>query len=131
MVRSSLTRSDFSVSDLLRKQYNVTTNKQQTSQKGSKEMHKSMNPIYPSQRGCFIDKRNGKVVVVDYPTWSAKNGKYVQGEFNMPIEDGKESSREFASVEEAKDFCVADNYVICTDPWAPKVEQPRDQEYEN
>lgn len=90
-------------------------------------MHETMNPIYPQKRGCFLDKRTpGKVIVVDYPTWSSKNVQYVQGEFNNPIEDGKESSREFATIEAAKEFCELDHYVICSDPWVPRCPQPWD-----
>lgn len=81
-----------------------------------------MNPIYPKQRGCFFDKRTeGKVIVVDYPTWASKNGRYVAGEMNQPIPDGQEYMVECKSFEEAHEFAAANNYVVCDDPWTKRV----------
>lgn len=80
-------------------------------------MNEHMNPNYPKQRGCFIDvnKETGRCSVVDYPTWTVKNGRWFPGA-NEPIADGQDYERPFATKEEAFEFCKAENYVVCSFP---------------
>lgn len=87
-----------------------------------------MNPNFPGKRGCFIDKRDSKKIsLVDYPTWSSKNGRFVSGEMNTPIPDGKPFEKAFKILEEATEFAKDEGYVICTDPWTkPKFEKRKD-----
>lgn len=82
-------------------------------------MNEHLNPIFPNRRGCFIDryskKAEGKVLVVDYPTWHLENGDWVPGA-NDRIPEGQPFSKEFNTLAEAKEFAAAENYLICTMP---------------
>lgn len=80
-------------------------------------MPEYMNPTYPQQRGCFIEvnEKTGKCSVVDYPTWSSKNGRYVC-DGNSPIPEGKDWQKSFDSKEAALEFCKSENYVVCSFP---------------
>lgn len=80
-------------------------------------MNEHLNPVYPNTRGCFIDRYSvkGKILVVDYPTWTLDNGKYVSNA-NARIPAGQPYSKEFDTLDEARAFADSENYVICTMP---------------
>ena len=80
-------------------------------------MNEHLNPNYPNTRGCFIDRYSvkGKVLVVDYPTWTLDTEKYVPNA-NGRIPVGQPSSKEFDTLEDARAFAASENYVICTMP---------------
>lgn len=80
-------------------------------------MNERMNPNYPQPRGCFIeeDKTSGTCQVIDYPTWTVKNGRWFPGA-NDPIPDGLVNTLSFATKQDALEFCKDDHYVICSYP---------------
>ena len=86
-------------------------------------MEKMKNIDFPKQRGCFVEinKKTGACSVVDYPTWSAKNGRFLFGD-NKPFPDGMECETSFATVDEARAFCKEQNYVFCAHPRDDKDE---------
>lgn len=82
-------------------------------------MNEHLNPNYPNFRGCFIDrytkKAENKILVVDYPTWHLENGEYVtDGNERIPV--GQPYSKEFDTLDAAREFANAENYIICTMP---------------
>lgn len=86
-------------------------------------MNEHLNPDYPNRRGCFIDRfskaKESKILVVDYPTWHLEND--IEPELsipypNSPIPAGQPNSREFDTLDDARAFAAAENYVICTMP---------------
>ena len=82
------------------------------------ENNEHMNPNFPNQRGCFVDKRTpNKILLVDYPTWCSKNGRENFGEANAPIASDKPFEKEFATVHEAYVFAESEHYAVCEDPW--------------
>ena len=82
-------------------------------------MNEHLNPVYPNFRGCFIDrytkKAENKILVVDYPTWHLENGEYVT-DGNARIPEGQPYFKEFDTLEDARAFAAAENYIICTMP---------------
>lgn len=78
-----------------------------------------MNPDFPKQRGCFITPKDAAYEdackVVDYPTWSLKNGREPLCS-NPGIEAGVDFEKSFASKREALEFCAAERYVVCAHP---------------
>lgn len=84
------------------------------------------NPDVCRQRGCFLRREeDGRVTVVDYPTWT----KAAYGQFatfqNAPLEGEAEAT--FASESEAMKFCAEENYLVCRAP-RPKTEDDSRQE---
>jgi len=89
-----------------------------------------MNPNVCERRGCFVRKEDdGRLTVVDYPTWTcAKYGKFTKNQ-NEPIEDGKPAEKTFDAEDEMRRFCEDENYVICRGPHDKKPdERPRRSE---
>ena len=80
-------------------------------------MNEHMNPTFPQQRGCFIEvnEKTGKCSVVDYPTWTVKNGRWFPGA-NEPIPDGQDFEKPFENKEAALAWCKEENYVVCDYP---------------
>lgn len=80
-------------------------------------MEKMKNIDFPKPRGCFIEhnQKTGACSVVDYPTWSAKNG-WALLDGNKPLPNDVEVEIPFATREEAYAYCNEQNYVICARP---------------
>ena len=75
---------------------------------------KMANVDFPQQRGCFIEinEKTGERTLVDYPTWSLKNGR-APVSANAALPEDMECTITFPTAEEAQAYCKEQNYVCC------------------
>jgi len=86
-----------------------------------------MNPDYPQQRGCWIEKlEGGKARLHDYPTWRERNEpEAVQRGFNDALPECRQSTADFDTPEAAAEFAAAEHYVRCDMPAALRPKRPQ------